>query len=159
MDVFLWIALALLVLGVVGSVLPLLPGALLSVLGVVVYWVASGFSDPGPIAFVGLTLVGLVALVTDYAGGMVAARFGGASTRTSIIAGVAGFLLMFLIGPLGIFVGVAGTVFALEYLDHQDAEESGRCALVATVGVLATAAVQALLTFSMLVGFVLTVVV
>ncbi|ADE04649.1 MULTISPECIES: DUF456 domain-containing protein [Haloferax] len=158
MDVFLWVALALLVLGVVGSVLPLLPGALLSVVGVVVYWVSTGFSEPGPIAFVGLTLVGLVALVTDYAGGMVAARFGGASTRTSIVAGVVGFLLMFLIGPLGIFVGVAGTVFALEYVDHQDAEESGRRALVATVGVLATAAVQALLTFSMLVGFVLTVV-
>lgn len=124
MDVFLWVALALLVLGVVGSVLPLLPGALLSVVGVVVYWVSTGFSEPGPIAFVGLTLVGLVALVTDYAGGMVAARFGGASTRTSIVAGVVGFLLMFLIGPLGIFVGVAGTVFALEYVDHQDAEES-----------------------------------
>ncbi|ELZ94153.1 hypothetical protein C440_11048 [Haloferax mucosum ATCC BAA-1512] len=157
MDVFFWIALALLVLGVIGSVLPLLPGALLSVVGVLVYWWSTGFSDPGLFGLVSLLFVGVVALVTDYGAGIFAARFGGASTTTSLLAGVVGFVLMFLLGPIGIFVGVAGTVFAVEYYHNEDVEASGRRALYATVGVFASSVVQALLTLSMLVGFVLVV--
>ncbi|AFK20415.1 DUF456 domain-containing protein [Haloferax mediterranei ATCC 33500] len=157
MDVFLWVAVALLVLGVVGSVLPLLPGALLSVIGVLVYWWSTGYSDPGLLGLVGLLLVGLAALAADYGAGFVAARVGGASNRTSLLAGLVGFVLLFLLGPLGIFIGVAGTVFLVEYYEHEDAEESGRRALYATVGVLASSVVQVLLTFSMLVGFALVV--
>ncbi|SEL64207.1 DUF456 domain-containing protein [Haloferax larsenii] len=158
MDLFFWIAIALLVLGIVGSVLPLLPGALFSVVAVLLYWWSTGFSDPSLLGVVGLLLVGLVALAADYGAGFVAARVGGASNRTSLLAAVVGFVLMFVLGPLGIFVGVAGTVFVVEYLEHEDAEQSGLRALYATVGVLASSAVQVFLTFSMLVGFVLAVV-
>ncbi|MFC7202080.1 DUF456 family protein [Haloferax namakaokahaiae] len=159
MEPFLWIALALLVLGVVGSILPMLPGALLSVVGLLLYWWSTGYSEPGLLALVGLLLVGLTAMAADYGGGVIAARFGGASTKTSILAGVVGLVLLFVLGPLGIFVGVAGTVFVVEYLDHQDAERGVQRAAVATVGVLATAVVQVFLTLAMLVGFVLAVVV
>ncbi|KTG27502.1 DUF456 domain-containing protein [Haloferax profundi] len=158
MDLFFWVALVLLVLGVVGSVLPLLPGAVLSVGGVLVYWWSTGFTDPGLLGLFSLLLVGFVAIATDYGAGVIAARVGGASSRTALIAGVAGFVLLFVLGPLGMFIGVAGTVFVIEYLEHEDAEESGRRALYATVGVLASSVVQVLLTLSMLVGFVVVVV-
>ena len=158
MDLFFWLAIALLVVGVVGSVLPFLPGALLSVVGVLLYWWSSGFSDPGLLGLVGLLAIGIVALATDYGAGIIAARVGGASTRTALLAGAVGFVLLFVLGPLGLFLGVAGTVFVIEYLEHEDAEESGRRALYATVGVLATSVVQVVLTLSMLVGFVVAVV-
>ncbi|KAB1194850.1 DUF456 family protein [Haloferax sp. MBLA0076] len=158
MDLFFWVALALLVLGVVGSVLPLLPGAVLSVAGVLVYWWSTGFTDPGLLGLFSLLFVGVVAVATDYGAGFIAARVGGASTRTSILAGVVGFILLFVLGPLGMFLGVAGTVFVIEYLEHEDAEESGRRALYTTVGVLASSVVQVLLTLSMLVGFAVVVV-
>ncbi|WP_410767066.1 DUF456 domain-containing protein [Haloferax sp. DFSO60] len=159
MEPFFWVALVLLVLGVVGSVLPMLPGALLSVIGLLVYWWSTGFSEPGLLALAGLLFVGLTALVADYGGGVIAARFGGASTKTSILAGVVGLILLFVLGPLGIFIGVAGTVFVVEYLDHQDAERGAQRAAIATVGVLATSVVQVFLTLALLAGFVLTVVV
>lgn len=157
MDLFFWLAFALLVLGVVGSVLPLLPGAILSVVGILVYWWSTGFTEPSLLALFGLLLVGGVAIVTDYGAGIIAARVGGASNRTALVAGVAGFVLLFVLGPLGMFLGVAGTVFVIEYLEHEDAEESVRRALYATVGVLASSVVQVLLTLSMLVGFVVAV--
>ncbi|KAB1188070.1 MULTISPECIES: DUF456 domain-containing protein [Haloferax] len=157
MDLFFWFALALLVLGVAGSILPFLPGAILSVIGVLVYWWSSGFSEPSLLALFGLLLVGVIAIVTDYGAGVIAARVGGASTRTSIIAGVVGFILLFVFGPLGLVLGVAGTVFVIEYLEHEDAEQSSRRALYTTIGVLASSAVQVLLTASILVGFVLVV--
>ncbi|SFG38931.1 hypothetical protein SAMN04488063_1889 [Halopelagius inordinatus] len=153
MDIFAWIALALLVLGVVGTVAPLVPGALLSVAGVVLYWWSTGFSDPSLPVFVSLLLVGVATMVIDYAGGAVAAKAAGASTLTTGIAVVVGFVLLFVTGPVGFLVGIAVTVFVAEFARNQNAEQSGKAALYATVGVLASTAAQVLLTGAMLVAF------
>lgn len=154
MDVFAWIALALLVLGVVGTVAPLVPGAVLSVAGVVLYWWSTGFSDPSLPVFLALLLVGVATIIIDYAGGAMAAKAAGASTLTTGIAVVVGFVLLFVTGPVGFLVGIAVTVFVAEFVRNQNAEQSGKAALYATVGVLASTAAQILLTASMLVAFV-----
>ncbi|MFC7154773.1 DUF456 domain-containing protein [Halomarina halobia] len=145
-------AFALLVLGVVGTVVPLLPGALLSLAGVYLYWWGTGYAAPGPAVLAALTLVGVAAVAVDYFGGAIAARSGGASWWTTALAATAGVLLMLVSGPFGLLVGVAGTVFVLEYGRHRDAREGAWTALYATVGVLASAVVQALLALSMLVA-------
>ncbi|WP_224449412.1 DUF456 domain-containing protein [Haloprofundus salilacus] len=152
-----WIALALLVVGVVGSVAPLVPGALASLAGVYLYWWSTEFGEPGLLAVVGLTFVGLTAVVFDYFAGPIAARYGGASNGTTVVAAVVGFLAFFVAGPPGILLGVAGTVFALEFYRNRDANASFKSALLATVGVLASTAVQVVLTLLMLVAFVLLV--
>lgn len=150
-------AVALLVVGVVGSVTPAVPGALLSLAGVYLYWWHTGFADPGALALAGFTLAGLLAVALDYLAGVVAARAGGASTATAAVAGVAGFLLFFVAGPFGVLLGVAGTVFALEYRRHADARRGVRTAVYTTVGMLGSAVVQVLVTASMLAAFVLVV--
>lgn len=152
-----WIAVGLLVVGVVGSVVPLLPGGLVSLAGVFLYWWSTGYADPGPVALVGLAALSLAAVVVDQFGGALAARAGGASTLTAAAAAVVGLALFFVVGPVGILVGVAGTVFALEYWRHRDAEAGLRTAAYATAGVLASSAAQLLLTGSVLVAFVLIV--
>lgn len=148
-----WIALALCVVGVVGSVVPLLPGALASLAGVFLYWWSTGYADPGPIVLAALTLVGLVTLAVDWAGGAIAARAGGASFITTGIATGVGIALLLVTGPVGLLAGVAGTVFVLEFYRERNAEASARAALYATVGVLASNAVQVLLTGTILVAF------
>ena len=97
-------------------------------------------------------------VAVDWFGGAVAARVGGASMATTALAGGVGLVLLFVAGPLGVLLGVAGTVFALEYYRNRDAPASGRTALYATVGMLGSALVQVLLTGSMLVAFVLVLV-
>ncbi len=154
-----WVALGLLVAGVVGSVVPGLPGPLLSIVGVYLHWWTTAYAEPGTAALVALTLVGLFALAVDVLASAVSTRAGGASWPVSVAASVAGLLLFFVAGPLGVAVGVAGTVFALSYLTTRDGADSARAALYATVGVLGSALVQALLTLSMLVAFVLVLVV
>ncbi|ERH13534.1 MAG: hypothetical protein J07HB67_02574 [halophilic archaeon J07HB67] len=153
------LAVALLVAGVVGSLVPLAPGALLSLGGVYLFWWHSGFTHPGLVALVALTLVGVVTLLVDWFGGAIAAGAGGASTLTSVLAGGVGVVALFVAGPLGILIGVAGTVFVFEYARGDDAETSARAALYATVGMLASNLVQAALTFGMLVGFLFTLLV
>jgi hypothetical protein len=158
LETFALFALALAVLGVVGSAVPALPGAVFSLAGVYLYWWSTGYVDPGLLALAGFTLVGLATIAVDWFAGALAARAGGASAATTALAGLAGFVLLFVAGPLGIVVGVAGTVFAVEFYRHRDAEASGRTALYATLGVLGSALVQVLLTASMLAGLVVVIV-
>jgi uncharacterized protein YqgC (DUF456 family) len=156
-DFYGWLALALLVVGVVGAVVPLVPGALSSLAGVYLYWWSTGYAEPGPLVLAALTGVGLIAVVVDYFSGAIAARAGGASTLTSVAAAVVGFLLFFVAGPVGVLLGVAGTVFAVELWRSRDAEASLRTALYATAGVLASTVAQVALTTLLLVVFIVAV--
>jgi uncharacterized protein YqgC (DUF456 family) len=153
------VAVALLILGVLGAVVPLLPGAPLSLAGVYLYWWASGYSDPGLLVLVGLTVLGLFTIAVEYAGGAMSAKFGGASTRTVALATVAGLAAIFVAGPLGLVAGVAGTVFITEFYRHRDARRGAKAAAYATIGVLASSIAQVLLTVTILVAFVLAVLV
>ena len=154
-----WVALVLLVLGVVGSVVPLMPGGLLSLAGVYLHWWASGFTAPQTLLLVSLTLLGLLAVAADYGGGAVATRAGGGSYVSTGAAAAVGLVLALLTGPVGLILGVAITVFAVEFARNRDPETSGRTALYATVGVLASSIAQLLFTGTMLVVFVLGVLV
>lgn len=156
-ELVLLLAVVLLLLGVVGSVLPMMPGAPLSLLGVYLYWWSTGFSDPGLVAVLVLTVIGLSAFLADLFGGAITARAGGASVVTTGLAAVAGVVLLFLTGPLGLLVGIAGTVFLAEYFRHRDARAGAKTALLATVGVVGSAAMQLLLTVSMFLLFVFAV--
>lgn len=156
-DLIVLLAFVLLVGGVVGSIVPGLPGALLSLAGVLTYWWHTGYVAPGPILLTGLVIAGLAAVAFDWLGGALATRAGGGSTRSTVAAGVVGFLLFFVAGPLGVLVGVAGTVFAFEYAAGGSATGSLRAAGYATVGVLASAIVQFLVTAAMLLAMVLVV--
>lgn len=151
----LYVALILLVAGIVGSFLPLVPGGGLSMAGVGYYWYVTG--EPGTLVLVGLLGLGLLAVAVDWLAGALAANVGGASMRTTAIAAVVTLPLLVVLGPLGLLVGVAGTVFALEYRRHGDVELSLQAAAYATVGVLASTAMQVLMTASVLVGFLLVV--
>lgn len=146
------VAVVLLVLGVAGSVVPLVPGALLSLAGVLGYWWATGFTSPGPLALALLIGGALLALAVDLFAGAVAAHAGGASRRTTLLAAVVGLALLPFAGPLGVVAGVALTVFAVEFR-REDPVASLRTAGYATVGMLGSALVQALLTLAVLAGF------
>lgn len=153
------VAVALLVLGVVGSVVPALPGALLSLSGVLWYWWSTGYGEPGLPVLAAFVAVGLLAAAVDYLGGPVAAGAGGASGRTVAAAALVGFVLLFVAGPAGAMLGLVATVFVLELRRAGDARAGARAAAYAAVGVLGSAVVQLLLTGAMLVAFLLVVVV
>jgi uncharacterized protein YqgC (DUF456 family) len=149
-DLVTVVAFVLLIAGVVGAVLPGAPAALFSLAGVFLYWWGSGFADPGTLVLVTLTLIGLLAIAADWFGGVVAARVGGASTTTTFAAGAVSLVLLFVAGPIGVLLGSAGTVFALEYRKHQNPSRGARAAGAFVLGFFASAVAQLLLTFSML---------
>lgn len=158
MEPWFVVAVALLLAGVVGSALPVVPGAGFSLAGIYLYWWSTGHASPGLAALVAFTLVGLAAILTDHFAGAVAARVGGASGKTTALAALAGLPLLLVAGPVGLVVGVAGVVFLAEVYRTRDPSRGLRSAVFAAVGVLGSAVVQVLLTLSLLVGFLVAVV-
>ena len=153
-----WVAIGLAVVGVVGSLLPAVPGATLSLAGALLYWWSTGYTDPSLVVLAGFVLVAVATVGVDIAGSAVAVRAGGASSLTAAVALVAGLVLGLLTGPVGFVLGVAGAAFAVEYYRTGEREASGRAALYATVGVLGSALVQLLLTLSLLIALVVVIV-
>ena len=156
-DLVVWLAIGLAFLGVLGTLVPLVPGALLSLGGVYLYWWSTGYTDPGLLVLVALTLLGLLIVIVDWFAGAVSAKVSGASTTTSLLAGVAGFLLFFVAGPVGILLGVAGVVFLAELQRTGDTTASARTAVYTTVGMLASTVAQFLLTTLLVLGFLLAI--
>jgi uncharacterized protein YqgC (DUF456 family) len=136
--------------GVVGSVAPMIPSGLLSLAGVLIYWVASGFGDPDLLILSGLVLVSVVAMAAEWLSGAVSAKAGGASTKTTVAATLVGFLGLLVVGPVGFILGTALTVFGLTYWENEDAEASARAAGVTILGMLTSSLAQLLLTVGVL---------
>ena len=110
-DVALWIlSIGLMVLGLAGAVLPVLPGAALVLAGAVVGAWIDGFERVGGWTVGVLAALALVSWVLDYVAGVLGARKVGASKQALIgaaIGTVAGLLLGF-VGVLVLpFVGAA----------------------------------------------------
>jgi uncharacterized protein YqgC (DUF456 family) len=153
------IILGLIIGGVIGSLVPMMPGALLSLAGIAVYFFYT--DDPSILFTVFGIFTGVFTLLVDWFSGAVASKYGGASTKTSIAAGIAGLigLVVSFGNPLGLALAVAATVFIREYLIHGDEEDSFRAALYTTIGVLGSGIIQAILTGSILVAYLLTFVI
>lgn len=158
-DVVAVLAVFLLVVGVFGSAVPGLPGPAFSILGVLLYWWGSDFVEPGATLLVALVGLGVLAIVADWGASAVSARLGGASFRTTIAAGIAGIVLLFVLGPVGAIAGVVVVVFLLELRRHRDAYRGARTAGVVALGMLGSTVVQVLLTVTMLVAFTVGVIV
>ncbi|GGL54899.1 DUF456 family protein [Halocalculus aciditolerans] len=155
MDLLAVVAVLFILAGMVASVLPLAPAGLVALTGVGFYWIATGFSKPGPLVLVVLVVLGVAAVVAETLSAGVFSKGGGASTRAALVGMGAGLVLFFFVGPLGVVIGVAAAVFAAEFHETRDAEGSVSAGVAAGVGVVAAAAIELALTGLMFLVFVL----
>lgn len=156
-DPALAVAAVVLAAAVVASFVPVVPAGLLSLAGVYGYWWATGWRAPGTVFVAAATVVALTVLAVDWLAGVLSAKAGGATTSTAVAAGVVGGVLFFVLTPVGALLGVLLTVFAVEVYRGAEPAAGTRTALVTLVGLLASSAVQALLTGAILIGFLLVV--
>jgi uncharacterized protein len=168
------LTLVLMVVGLLGSVLPGLPGVTLIFLSALVYAILTDFRTVGVAILVVLFIFAAIAFVADFVATSYGARRFGASNWGTVggaVCGIAGALigLLFLgIGSLfGLILGTIAGVFLGEYLKRtrQGRQEPGstgsdwrrasHAAGGVLVGYLASAVIQGLLGLASVIVFVL----
>lgn len=148
--ILLWVlAAALVILGLAGLVLPLMPGAPVLFAGLVAAAWAEDF------AYVGwgtLTLLGALALLT-YLADLLAGAFGakryGASPRAAMGA-VLGAVIGVFLGLPGILIGPFAGAFIGEFSHQRHLGKAGRAGVGATLGLVLGAAAKLAIAFTML---------
>jgi uncharacterized protein len=153
MTILLWtIGIVLVIVGLVGTVLPALPGAMLIVAGLVVAAWADGFTKVGVWTLVAIGAIGAASYLVDFAAAALGARKFGASPRAMIGAGL-GTLLGLFLGLPGIIIGpFVGAVIG-ELTVHRDMAKVGKAGLAAWIGFVIGMAVKVGIAFLMIAIF------
>jgi len=131
----------LMCLGLLGTLLPAVPGAALILAGALLHAVFTEFDPVGPwhlLLLAGLT--GLAYLVDYGAGALGAQRFGGSGW--AVLGALVGAVVGLFFGIIGLIVGPILGAVAAEWLRSRDAETSVRSGVGTALGLLVGIAVK-----------------
>jgi uncharacterized protein YqgC (DUF456 family) len=132
----LWLLAGLLVLvGIAGTVLPMLPGVPLVFAGLLLGAWLDGFQHVGWPVIVVLGVLTVLSLLVDFAGASLGAKRAGASRAAVIGAGV-GTLVGLFFGLPGLLVGPFVGAAVGQYVVRRDVVEAGRAGFGAWIGFL-----------------------
>ena len=154
----LWIAaIALIVLGLAGTVLPALPGTAFVLGGIVLAAWIDDFTRVGVGTLAVVAVLAVAAWVLDYAAGLLGARRAGAS-RQALVGAALGTVAGLLMGVVGVlFMPLVGAAIG-EYLARRDERNALRVGIATWLGILAGLLAKVALAFAMIGVFVVALV-
>ncbi len=126
----------LFLVGLVGSVIPWLPGALFIVVGAVLWAFATDFAQIGIGRLAILATIALATFLLSFVAGAAGARRYGGS-RWGVVGALGGAVVGFFFGPAGLLIGPVAGAVAGELIRGADLEGSIRSGFGAVVGLLA----------------------
>ena len=146
---FLWILCAVLILaGLAGTVLPVLPGTLLVWGGVVLGAWIDDFTRVGVTTLAVVTVLAVLAWGLDYVAGLMGAKKAGAS-KVALVGGGAGTVVGLFMGLVGVlFMPLAGAA-AGEYLAQKDQARAVKVGVATWVGIMVGLIAKVVLSFIM----------
>jgi uncharacterized protein YqgC (DUF456 family) len=156
-----WLALAAMVVGLLGVILPVVPGVGFIWLVVLAYAIAERFTTIDPITFTVLTILGAIGLSADLWMSQAGAKFGGASIWSLLAGLVLGAIgavvgLAFLgVGAVpGAVIGAIAGVILAEWYQRKDWREAFKAGGGWLVGCTLSGGVQFLIAILMILIFV-----
>jgi uncharacterized protein YqgC (DUF456 family) len=141
--------------GLVGTLLPVLPGTVLIWLGAALYGWATGFVAVDGWLLLGMAAIAAVAYGLSYLTGILGARRMGASRWGMIGAAIGGLMGLLLIGPVGILVGPFAGATIGEVMAGRRGREAIRAGIGGVLGALSGTLLNFLAGLAML-GLVLS---
>lgn len=149
MTLLLWtVAVALIVIGLVGVVMPALPGVVLVFAGILLAAWIDDFTRIGVGTLVVLGMLTVLASVIDYLASAAAAKKAGAS-RLGLLGAALGTVLGAVTGLVGlIFMPLAGAAVG-EFIARRDALHAGRVGLATWIGLLVGTVLKLGIAFTM----------
>lgn len=149
---------ALIAIGVIGTVLPALPGTPLVFAGMLLAAWADGFQSISVVTVVVLAVLTALALAIDIVAGLLGAKRVGASRLAIFGAAVGTFVGLFFSLP-GLLIGPFAGALAGEWLHSRDLAKASRVGVGTWIGMLVGAVCKLALTFVMLGIFLLAIVI
>lgn len=128
------IAVAFILLGIAGIIVPILPGTILVWLTVLVYAWATSFATLTPTIFVLITLVALVTGSANLWLPLLGAQRSGAAKRALFLGLVGAIIGTFIVPLVGTIIGYALGILLGEFLKHQDLNLALRASLGGLAG-------------------------
>ena len=149
-----WYLLAgvLVVLGLAGTVLPVLPGALFVFGGLLLAAYADGFVHVGWGALAVAGVLGLLALGVDFVASAVGAKRVGASPL-ALAGATVGALVGLFLGLPGLLFGPFVGAMLGELIARRDLKQAGKAGLGTWLGLLLAAVAKLVLAFAMIAVF------
>jgi uncharacterized protein YqgC (DUF456 family) len=154
MDILLWcIAAVLVLIGLAGTLLPILPGVPLVFGGLLLAAWIDGFAHVGWPPLLVLALLTLVSVVVDVAATSLGAKRAGAG-RAAMVGAAIGTLVGLFFGLPGLLIGPFLGAAAGQFLVRQDLVDAGRAGVGAWVGFLLGSLAKLALALTMVLIFV-----
>lgn len=153
MDIIFWLALLLMIAGVIGSVLPVVPGPILSFAGLLVYYIfqENEILTLWPLIFFGLGMLFLV--VADYLLPLLGVKFLGASKKGQWGAIIGALLGIVFFPPLGIFIGALLGAIVGEIYHGKEPQEAVKAGIGVVTGSVVAIFLQVIFSLSILAYF------
>ena len=146
-------------LGSIGVFIPMLPGAGLVFLGVLIYAVATDFVNISVTTVVAFGVVAAVAWLVEYIGAALGVRAGGGG-KIAMTGLIIGALLGFISGgPVGLLIGMLLGSFLGATYEGSSTSKASRAAIFSVLGLLGAKVLQLLLVVGIIVAFLAAVLV
>lgn len=130
------VALIFFAIGIIGTILPMLPGSVMVFAGMVIYGFMTGFESLGIYFFILEFIVLLITFLIDFVATAASTRKYGGSKKASIGAVIGTLIGLVFLGPLGIIIGPFFGASAAELLSGTDINQAVRAGFGSLVGVL-----------------------
>src|SRR5438445_12763447 len=158
MEAFWWLfAIVLMALGLIGTVIPILPGTTIILAAAVVHRLVLGADRSlGWSALIAMLALTLLTYAIDAAAGYVGAKKFGA-TKWGLIGGAAGALIGLFFGLVGLFVAPVIGAIAGEIVGGQRMVKAGRAGWGTFVGALAAIIAKLFIALIMIAIFLMNV--
>ena len=149
MDVLLWVVAAgLIVLGLLGTVLPALPGTILVLSGIFLGAWIDDFTRVGVTTLVVVTMLAVLAWGLDYVAGLMGAKKAGAS-KLALLGAATGTVVGLFMGLVGVlFMPLVGAAVG-EYLAQKDQTRAVKVGVATWVGIMVGLIAKVVLAFIM----------
>ena len=158
MEVFWWLfAVVVMALGLIGTVIPVLPGTTIILAAAVIHRVVLGAERSlGWSALIAMLVLTLVTYAIDVAAGYLGAKQFG-STKWGLIGATVGALIGLFFGLFGLFVGPVIGAIAGELIAGKEILKAGRAGWGTLVGSLAGVIAKLFIGLLMIVIFLMNV--
>lgn len=142
----------LIVIGLIGVILPLLPGVPLAWLGIFIYALATGFNRISIITTIVFFVITMMSILVDFIVPLLGAK-GYKASKLGLLGVFIGFIIgIFIFGPWGIIIGPLLGALVGELISGRTIPRAFKSALGALIGFIAGSLLKVIIIFIML-GF------